>query len=121
MCKLTCEKICKECPFSKNSLPGYLADYSTQDILNVMQWEWAFICHLMIDEDMTWDVAKKKILDGEKKMCRGFVESIIKSCQSPKHSDLLKACIAEVREKGLSDESMAKWDFVKHHTLLNER
>ncbi len=113
----TCSKICKECPFSKNSLPGFLADYTPQDIVDFMNREDLFPCHMMMpDENLDQSDVEKMIKNGELKLCRGYVESIIKSAKLPRNNKFLLDAMKCVRESGVSENSMPIWEFVKHHT-----
>lgn len=115
----TCAKVCKECPFSKNSIPGWLADYSIDDIQSYMNNEALFPCHLMLSEEsLSQEDVQDKIESGELKLCRGYVESVIKSAKSPRYNKHLIEAIAKVKSEGLSDETMAIWDFRKHHNSL---
>lgn len=111
-----CSKLCGECPFSKNSTSGWLADYSVDDIKNFMDNEGLFPCHKMVQgEDLTQEEVKDAINNGEMKLCRGFIESMIKTCKSPKHNKILIEARALVKEQGVSEDSMSIWDFRKYH------
>lgn len=119
--KTHCAKMCKECPFSKNSLKGWLSDYTGQDILNFMSAEASFPCHLqMSDGDLNIDETKEAIANGKMKLCRGYVECIIKSGKSPYVNKQLVDVIAMVREEGLSDDSMNIFEFLEHHNVINK-
>lgn len=110
-------KMCNECPFSKNSLPGWLADYTPDEVIEFVTNEGLFPCHKMVKgDDLDQDEVEEKIESGEMKLCRGFVESIIKSAKSPRYNQTLIEAMKEVRAEGTSPESMAIWDFKKHHS-----
>lgn len=111
-----CSKLCGECPFSKNSAKGWLADYTPQDIQNFMNGEALFPCHKMVEGDeLTQAEVKEKILSGELKLCRGYVESMVKSCKMPKFNKILLEARALVKEEGLSADSMSIFEFIKYH------
>jgi hypothetical protein len=111
-----CKKICNECPFSKKSIPGWLADYTVQDIMDFQNGEALFPCHKMMpDADLDQEEVQQKIESGELKLCRGYVESVIKSAKSPRYNQVLKDAMAQARAEGLSEESMPIWEFKKHH------
>jgi hypothetical protein len=111
-----CAKVCKECPFSKNSIPGWLADYTTGDFKDFMNNEVLFPCHMMMSEEsLSHEEVQDKIQNGELKLCRGYVESVIKSAKSPRYNQTLKDAMVKARAEGLSDETMPIWDFIKHH------
>lgn len=114
--KTICKKICKECPFSNKSLPGWLADYTVQDFKDFQNADALFPCHMtMPDKDMTLDQVGEEIKNGGLRLCRGYTESLIKSCKRPKDKFLATA-VEQVRKEGVSEESMAMWDFEKHHS-----
>lgn len=111
-----CSKLCGECPFSNKSPQGWLADYSVDDIQNFMNGEALFPCHKMVaDDDMNQAEVQEAIESGEMKLCRGYVESFIKSCKMPKFNIFLKGAIAMVKSEGVSEHSMSLRDFRKHH------
>jgi len=112
---MVCAKLCNECPFSNQSLNGWLSDYTVEDIMTFMRNEVSFPCHKMVDENISVDKANKLINSGEIKLCRGYVESIIKSAKMPFMNKNLLEAIKLVKEQGLSENSMAIWDFKKHH------
>ena len=113
---MVCIKICNDCPFSNKSIRGWLADYSVNDIVDFQSNEAFFPCHKMMTENnLSQEDVRSAIMDGKMKLCRGYVESIIKSAKSPKFNSILKEAITIVKAQGLSKESMAIWDFIKHH------
>ena len=113
-----CSKICNDCPFSSNSVNGWLADYNIEDFKSMMDQEVLFPCHMMMKEDdLTVDKAQEKIIKGELKLCRGYMESMIKSCKMPKFNKYLLNVRQKVKEEGVSDSSMSIYSFTKHHTI----
>lgn len=43
---------CEECPFRKNSLPGWLGPYKdAQELLNIINGEIHFMCHMTLGKD----------------------------------------------------------------------
>ncbi len=113
----TCSRICKECPFSKNSAPGWLANYTVEDIADFVSNEALFPCHLTLsDDDLDQDEVETGIKNGDMKLCRGYVECVIKSAKSPRYNKLLIEEIDKVKKEGLSENSMPIWEFKKHHS-----
>ncbi len=111
-----CPKMCNECPFSNMSMKGFIADYSVMDFREMMRVEVSFPCHKSMGEDDTdSEAAKTSIDNGEMTICRGYVESIIKSAKSPYHNKQLVEAIKQVKEDGLSEHSMSIFQFIKHH------
>lgn len=114
-----CKKLCNECPFSKKSLPGWLASYSIEDFHAMMNAEVMFPCHMLMTEgDITVEEAQEAVQSGEMKVCRGYMESMIKSAKMPKFNKELIKYREAVKAEGLSEESMSMFEFAKHHTKL---
>lgn len=114
-----CAKLCNECPFSKNSAAGWLADYSVGDIQDFMNHEGLFPCHKMVEGDeLSQEEVKEKIESGELKLCRGYMESMIKTAKMPKFNKLLLQARALVKEQGMSADSMSLFEFAKHHNKI---
>jgi hypothetical protein len=110
-----CFKMCNECPFSKNSLRGFLSDYITDDFKEMKNNDIAFVCHMSQDDEISLLAVNKKILSKQVKVCRGYIESYIKDYRSPKTNDLMKLLVQEVRKQTLSTESMSNQEFIAHH------
>lgn len=109
-----CSKLCGECPFSSKSINGWLADYSIEDFQNFMRAEVLFPCHMKVgEEDMSPIDVNDKVKSGELTLCRGYVESIKKSCKIPKDEKLAEL----VKSIELSEESMSIFEFAKHHDV----
>jgi len=113
-----CPKLCSECPFSTNSMRGWLADYTVQDIQDYVTHEGLFPCHKTVKgESLDQTEVQEALAEGKSVLCRGFVESMIKSGKMPKYSAVLKEAIRKVKEQGLNGDSMSMFDFAKHHTI----
>jgi hypothetical protein len=112
---VVCAKMCKDCPYSKNSLSGFLADYSVDDFIAFQRDEVSFPCHKVTPEDTDTIDVHHEIMAGRSYFCRGYVESVIKSGKLPHTNELLKMAIEKVKESGLSEDSMSIIDFVKYH------
>jgi hypothetical protein len=110
-----CAKMCNECPFSNKSLSGWLGGYTFDDIQSFMRAEISFPCHKMVGEQIDVFKVNDKIQSGEMKLCRGYVESIIKSAKMPYMNRILIEAVKQVKADGLSEDSMPMWDFKKHH------
>ncbi len=112
-----CKKLCGECPFSKQSLSGWLATYSVDDFKKMMEAEIMFPCHkTMSGGDITVEEAQQFIKNGKMKMCRGYLESMIKSAKMPKFNKELIEYREVVKAEGLSEQSMSIHEFVTYHT-----
>lgn len=113
--KLCGEKKCAECPFSKASLAGWLADYTVSDLLMYMQFEIPFPCHMaMPNHDISVNQIEAKVLSGELPLCRGYMEMMKKSCKLPK-----KEWLAELLKTITLDEnSVNSMEFYNHHSKI---
>lgn len=118
----TCKKMCNECPFSKNSLRGWLGGFSIEETLNAQQFEQLFSCHKQREDDE--EENSRKIVNGEINICRGFILSASLSCklfgQNPSTGKELARLQVEVKASITDDEKemvLRRWDFPKHHTL----
>ncbi len=113
-----CTKQCGECPFSKTSMKGWLANYTIENIEEYMRHEALFPCHMMMkDGDMNQAAVQTAIEEGKLKLCRGYVESIIKSAKSPFRNKFLVQAVKDVKAQGLGENSMDIMEFRTHHTL----
>lgn len=111
-----CKKLCNECPFSNQSLAGFLPGYVIQDFQVFMNNDVFFPCHKMMPEHgLTVNESQDMIKNGEIKVCRGYLESFVKSAKMPRNPILLTMRNA-VKEEGLSEQSMSIHEFRQHHT-----
>ena len=113
-----CKKLCGDCPFSKKSFKGFLADYTIQDFVDFQNNDVSFPCHkVMTDGDNSLDKVQKMFDNNELYFCRGYVESFIRSAKMPRTNTKLKEAIDIVRKEGLSDNGMSMHEFRKFHKL----
>ena len=112
-----CPKPCKECPFSNKSPQGWISDYSVEDFQKYMNAEVSFPCHMQMPnvDQMSPEQCKEAIDKGQAKLCRGYVEMLIKSCKAIRSNGQLIRAIKLVKEQGLNDDTMPIWEFFKHH------
>lgn len=112
-----CSRVCNECPFSSNSLPGYLGPHATNDIIQMMNFEHPFSCHLHRDEETTYDDIKNGLVP----VCRGFMVSASLSCKmfggSLEFGSDLKRIQDQVKKDMIEKEGsiLNKVDFIKYH------
>ena len=113
-----CKNMCGSCPFSKTSLQGFLGGYTLNDFVTFHTSEITFPCHnLTLTDTISKDV-DLAIINGKNKFCRGYVESVIKSGKLPKENELLIQAINEVKDMGLSENSMS---FIKFNNYYNKK
>lgn len=112
-----CKTTCKECPFSNKSQRGWLSDYTIDDFQKYMAGEATFPCHMQMSvDDKTVEEAKEAVNKGEMTLCRGYVESVIKSAKMPYKNEVLIKAVELVKEEGLSEHTMDIFEFREHHT-----
>lgn len=112
---LICPKMCNDCPFSKTSTRGFLAEYNLNDIMDMKRTDFTFPCHKTVKNDTDVNLIKNKIESGEMHFCRGYVESFIKDCRIPRNNPLLEEAINIVKSQGMSENSMSQHEFNLHH------
>ena len=108
--------MCNDCPFSKNSIRGFLATYTIEQIRYYLNNSVYFICHKHVKQDTDNDECMRAVKAGELPLCRGFMECMAKSCIAPRDPDLNR--IRNAVKKDLSNNSMDWMRFVQHHDLL---
>jgi len=108
-----CNKLCEGCPYSSKSVRGFLADYTLADFQDVMSSESLFPCHKTIAKTMPVSDANKLVVAGTSKLCRGYIESMIKSCKVPRSPELND--IVQGVKSDMSEDSMSMMDFMWHH------
>ena len=77
-----CKTPCNECPFRKNSLAGWLAEYTPTHLHQIVMGEQPFPCHLTHEENISFDEAKKLPL------CNGALAYMKKNGKSPRDKEL---------------------------------
>ena len=111
-----CKKVCKECPFSENSAPGWLGEHTVEEVQESIQFERLFSCHLQRTEFA--DINQEEMESGVQNICRGFVISASKSCkrfgQNPSNGEELLKLQQRISKKE-HEGILNKWDFKKHH------
>lgn len=110
-----CEKMCSDCPFSRKSLRGFLADYTVEDFVRFVGADFMFPCHKLVQEDMEADKVTELVVSGELKLCRGYVELLVRSCKLPRDERLHSVMLGI--SGALSDDSMSLIEFVGHHKM----
>lgn len=106
-----CKTPCNDCPFRKNSLAGWLADYTPMELHSIVMNELPFPCHLTHQEDLPWD----KVGASNTPLCAGALRYMKKNAKSPRRKDLNDL----VKEITLSecDNILSVPEFFEHHKL----
>jgi len=111
-----CKKPCKECPFRKESAPGYLGTLSHQpeEFLKPMEYH-IMPCHMAIDYDDDegkTDLTKAAI----NSPCIGALQFMNNSCKFPRGAREPGIYQTHLENAG-TNPNVFKWsnDFIQHH------
>lgn len=97
---------CKECPFRKNSLPGWLGGETPEATYHsVMDAEIDFACHMT-----------RHKTDKNMSRCKGSLLFLKQSCKSPKFNTELSQCVENINRKEISN-ILLPHEFINHHTI----
>ena len=66
--------------------------------------------------DTDLNSVQAKVRAGKLKLCRGYAESMIKSCKVPRDFEF-KQLLQNLKGE-MSPDSMSIFEFIDHHTLL---
>jgi hypothetical protein len=106
------EKPCKECPFRRDSMKGYLgnASYQPEDFLSTIEHA-PIPCHMTVDwEEDDEETIKDKSWSTP---CRGslrFLNNSLKLPRDPEYANLTRI--------SCKDKNVFQWkhEFIKHHS-----
>lgn len=116
-----CKKICNQCPFSKNSAPGWLGgEIDAQQTLDIMQHEAMFPCHKQRLEDV--EETHDGVMSGKIPICRGFMVSARASCKMFGSGGEFGAALLKLQQsmeitKEEKDAVLKRWEFLEHHSV----
>ena len=106
-----CEKMCDQCPWRKNSAPGWLGAANPEDFIQAIRQEGKLPCHAMVDyENEDW---KEHLDDDEILHCAGAILATKKMCKMPhnlEHAQL-------VSEAQPDENHMNHFEFIEHHDI----
>lgn len=109
-----CKVPCSECPFRKNSLPGYLGGFTAEETIRVAVSESNFDCHLTrIDENGNGIPEDSK----KRKACAGrmlFATNTAKSFRRPELEQVRLQLKNKTSQK-VKDNILSYLEFIKHH------
>ena len=109
-----CKKPCNDCPFTKSSLPGWLADYTPQQLHMLVMSETPFPCHLTHEDD----ISIKEAGTTKYPLCAGALAFMKKNGKMPKDLKLAKF-VGEISRESLS-EILSVREFYKHHEIIKQ-
>lgn len=118
-----CTKMCKECPFSTESLKGYLGGFTVNETLQAISNEILFSCHLHREDSI--EENEENVKEGEIPICRGFMLQAKKTGKlfggtfSKESKGLLKLQKGMIVEKEELDKVLG-FNFRTHHKQPND-
>lgn len=104
-----CNKPCKECPWRKDSIPGWLGDSTPLEFLQLNESEQHMPCHLTVDyESDDWEE-----LVQDAPACAGRLVHLKNRCKQPMDPSLAEAMkgVEADHDKIFFDPS----EFFRHH------
>lgn len=115
--KKSCQTPCKECPFRKDSLPGWLGENSHNPQVFIDAMEHNIIpCHMRVD----WDEAEQKnlIVEGKDNPCIGALQFSANSLKLPRGAREMGSVYHALIDNAKQNPEVFKWgaDFIKHHS-----
>ena len=114
-----CKKICKECPFHKESSRGWLGHHKIEEVMHMQQTDYPFTCHMQRKDDSVLD----DVINGEIDVCRGYVASASKSAklfgQHPVYGQPMRELQKQITEED-KEQVLTRWEFKPHHDIFNE-
>lgn len=112
-----CKQPCRECPFKKDSIQGYLgaASHQPEDFLNSMEWN-ILPCHLQVE----WDEADEDEIDRQaiENPCIGALQFLNNSCKLPMLARQKEGQVYNVlMDRFGKNDKVFKWkhEFINHH------
>ncbi len=113
MKKKHCKVPCGECPFRKNSLPGYLGGFSTTETFQAVTSEDDFDCHLTRDENDEGE-------EVERMSCAGrmlFASNLAKQFRR-KDLEAVRLELKNNTPEHIKENILSYQEFKKHHNKL---
>lgn len=102
------KKPCRECPWRRNSLPGYLGASNPLEFLQTSEAETRMPCHLTVDyDDPEWERKQNHA-----PQCAGRAIHFKNRCKNPRNRGLLTE--VEADREGVFTFPQ---EFIDHHTL----
>lgn len=105
-----CKTPCSDCPFRKDSIAGWLSEYTTQDLHSLVMNEIPFPCHMTHDRDLEFDEAG----EAETPLCAGALRYMRKAGKSPRRQDL--AFLLKSIDRNDCENILSVPEFFKHHS-----
>lgn len=105
-----CKVPCIECPFRKDSLPGWLGPHTAQELHSIVMAEFPFPCHMTHNGVSDWD----SVIRDNIPICAGALIYMRKGAKLPINKDLNEA-MKSFSTKDF-DNILSIREFFKHHS-----
>lgn len=109
-----CNKPCNECPYRKQSIPGYFGGHDGNQYRSFISQDTTVACHTRTKFNDNGDPRKISY-------CTGHIAAQIKSCKSPIPNTLPHALHQAMRDRSdfdvILDNALSIFDFNAHHNL----
>lgn len=104
-----CKTPCLDCPFRKSSLPGWLGDYTAEELYAIVMNEMPFACHMTHDRDLKWEETGSK----EYPFCAGALMFMKQAGKLPRDKRI-RDLVSKVNREDC-DNILSPPDFLSHH------
>ena len=106
---------CGECPFNKQSLNGWLADYTVEELHRLVMSEQHFPCHMQLPDtnDDFLDFGEAE----EYPRCVGSLMYMKKNAKMPRDIETKKLTDSFTKEE--LDQVLSMREFIEHHNIFN--
>lgn len=98
---------CKECPFRKTSMRGWLGGLTAKETSDYVLDEADFACHMTRHKE-----------DHLMSRCKGSQLFLIHHCKRPKKNEPLSRALERTRKENHNLSSYLGFDFISHHTKI---
>lgn len=104
------KKPCNDCPWRRESAPGWLGGYEAEWFTDHIKAELPLVCHSVIDDDDGLsDEERRETLP----LCAGALITQKNMCKSPRDPDLAKAVMSV--ERDTTNVFFHPTEFIAHH------
>ncbi len=105
------KKPCNECPFRKDSLRGWLADYTPEGLHNLVVSEISFPCHMASQSDSNIELESADLYPP----CMGAISYAKKAGKLPRRQDLMERM--KLVNPSDMENILSPQEFIKHHSV----
>lgn len=109
------KKVCAECPFRKNAIPGWLGPDTALEVTQKVHSEHGYVCHMSIDKKPT-DEQGRVDVSKHGHQCIGAIIHANLSCKTYRPENPLSALQVECEGMEKEYEILKHPEFIKYHT-----